>query len=357
MTAKRALGARLLGLLPARLRRGADPADGIDRVGAVAEQLSVLMSAGVSSASAWSHLAAADDDVAARRGHAQTPRCAEAAARAAREGEPVDLAILRELPSEARTQAASTGRALGAVRQVRTDGGDEGWAMLAAAWAVAADSGAPLAGCLRELAGAMRDEAQSRREIATALAGPRASARMVTALPLVAICFGALLGFDTAAVLLGTPIGYVCLGLGLLLLWGGHRWNAALARRAAAGAAGSALELDLLAIAMAGGVSLDRARAGVAAALDRAAIERSVGAEVDRVVVLAAAAGAPLAELLRAEAFRRRRIERAAAAARAAALGVRLMLPLGACVLPAFVLLGVAPLIISVVTGTFGAPA
>jgi tight adherence protein B len=30
------------------------------------------------------------------------------------------------------------------------------------------------------------------------------------------------------------------------------------------------------------------------------------------------------------------------------------MLPLGLCVLPAFVLLGVAPLMISVVTGTLG---
>ena len=33
------------------------------------------------------------------------------------------------------------------------------------------------------------------------------------------------------------------------------------------------------------------------------------------------------------------------------------MLPLGACVLPAFVLLGVVPLLISVVTGTLGGAA
>jgi tight adherence protein B len=32
------------------------------------------------------------------------------------------------------------------------------------------------------------------------------------------------------------------------------------------------------------------------------------------------------------------------------------MIPLGCCVLPAFVLLGVAPLLISVVTGTLGGP-
>ena len=64
-----------------------------------------------------------------------------------------------------------------------------------------------------------------------------------------------------------------------------------------------------------------------------------------------------MADLLRAEAARRRRTARADGAARAAALGVRLMLPLGVCVLPAFVLLGVVPLIVSVVTGTLGGAA
>ena len=69
---------------------------------------------------------------------------------------------------------------------------------------------------------------------------------------------------------------------------------------------------------------------------------------------LSARAGAPVAELLKAEAFRVRRAARADGTARAAALGVRLMLPLGVCVLPAFVLLGVAPLMISVISGTLG---
>ena len=72
---------------------------------------------------------------------------------------------------------------------------------------------------------------------------------------------------------------------------------------------------------------------------------------------LAARAGAPVAELLRAEAARLRRVARADG--RRACRGPRRapMLPLGACVLPAFVLLGVAPLLISVVTGTLGGAA
>ena len=87
------------------------------------------------------------------------------------------------------------------------------------------------------------------------------------------------------------------------------------------------------------------------------ATDRALGGEchVDAVIAVAARAGAPVAELLRAEAARRRRTARADGTAKAAALGVRLMLPLGVCVLPAFVLLGVVPLIVSVVTGTLGA--
>ncbi|MBH0110832.1 hypothetical protein I6E81_11695 [Salinibacterium sp. NG22] len=42
----------------------------------------------------------------------------------------------------------------------------------------------------------------------------------------------------------------------------------------------------------------------------------------------------------------------AAARAGAAALSVRLMLPLGLCVLPAFMVLGVLPLMVAVISST-----
>jgi tight adherence protein B len=307
---------------------GADEEATIERAAAVAEQLATLLSAGVGVAAAWSHLAPAlgsgpgpDPD-----GRAEADPIATAAA-AAREGLPVHEALRR---------GASTGP----------------WRALAAAWEVAAACGAPLAGSLRGLAAALRDEAQLRREVRTALAGPNASARLVAWLPAIAVGFGLVLGFDTLGVLLGSPLGFGCLLAGLALLWAGRRWNRALAARAARGRTDAGLEHELLAIALTGGVSLDRARALVETALPDPDGDRS-GLEIDRIVGLAAAAGAPVAELLRAEAFRLRRAERAHGVARAAALGVRLMIPLGVCVLPAFVLLGVAPLVISVVSGTF----
>jgi tight adherence protein B len=74
---------------------------------------------------------------------------------------------------------------------------------------------------------------------------------------------------------------------------------------------------------------------------------------VERVLELSARAGVPAGGLLRGEADRRRREERSAGQAAAASLAVRLMLPLGLCVLPSFMLLGVAPVVLVIVSSTF----
>ncbi|TYL52627.1 type II secretion system F family protein [Agromyces mariniharenae] len=318
-------------------RRKPDPAAELDAVAAIAERLAVLLSAGVPATVAWSHVdvgpageggARVDDgDVAVLR----------AAAAAAADGESIAAAIASARAAAPRTSAR--------------------WAILGAAWEVAVESGAPLASGLRELAGALRDEAQLRREVGTALAGPVSSARLVLALPLIAVVFGAAFGFDTVAVLFGNPLGVACVVGGVLLLWAGRRWSRALVARATSHEAERGLELELVAMAMSGGAAVERARAIVRGALASLGGTASVADDVDVVIAVAARAGAPVADLLRAEAARRRRAARADGAARAAALGVRLMLPLGVCVLPAFVLLGVVPLIVSVVTGTLGGAA
>jgi len=335
VTAARRLRARLASWR----RRRPDAVAELDAVAAIAERLAVLLSAGVPATVAWSHV-----DVApvAGRGARELDRDEDAAvlravAAAAADGESVQAAIA----------AARAGAARTSVR----------WALLGAAWEVAVESGAPLASGLRELAGALRDEAQLRREVGSALAGPVTSARLVLALPLIAVVFGAAFGFDTVAVLFGNPVGIACVVLGGGLLWAGRRWSRRLVATATSSEAERGLELELVAMAMSGGASVERARAIVRDALAPVGTTESDASDVDGVIAVAARAGAPVAELLRAEAARRRRTARADGAARAAALGVRLMLPLGACVLPAFVLLGVVPLIVSVVTGTLGGAA
>ena len=63
--------------------------------------------------------------------------------------------------------------------------------------------------------------------------------------------------------------------------------------------------------------------------------------------------GVPAVVLLRSEADGRRRAARVRSRpARAAELETRLLLPLGLCVLPAFVLLGVVPIALAIVSST-----
>ena len=79
---------------------------------------------------------------------------------------------------------------------------------------------------------------------------------------------------------------------------------------------------------------------------------RSSGAQASQILVLrdtlafAALTGAPSAALLYAQAARLRRERNRAAEQRAAALGVKLVVPLGLCSLPAFVCLGVVPVLL-----------
>ncbi|MGD8168307.1 hypothetical protein ACEXOS_013875 [Herbiconiux sp. P16] len=108
-----------------------------------------------------------------------------------------------------------------------------------------------------------------------------------------------------------------------------------------------------MAVAVAGGGSLPRARRLVGETMARFGLDAGGDSSaVDSVLALAARSGAPPGELLRHEAARVRRDAVSRATERAAALGTWLMLPLGVCVLPAFMLLAVAPVLIGVLTST-----
>jgi pilus assembly protein TadC len=75
-----------------------------------------------------------------------------------------------------------------------------------------------------------------------------------------------------------------------------------------------------------------------------------------RALELATAAGAPVVVLLQEAADAQRRELQRHAAVAAARLGVRTVLPVGLCALPAFVLLGVAPVVLGLGGALLGAP-
>ena len=230
--------------------------------------------------------------------------------------------------------------------------GSDAWRGVAAAWRVATDSGTPLAGALRDYARSLRALAAVEREITSALAGPKATARMVMLLPVVGVLFGMLLGFNTLGVLFTTVPGIGCLVVGGGLLGAAALWNRRLVRSAQPGELTPGLRSELVAIALGGGGSVEAAVASVDSALDRYGL--SSRDDVDGVIALSVRAGVPAAELLRSEAEESRRASAAVATQKASVLAVTLMLPLGLCILPAFMVLGVVPLLIAVVSSTVG---
>jgi tight adherence protein B len=110
--------------------------------------------------------------------------------------------------------------------------------------------------------------------------------------------------------------------------------------------------LDAWAVALAGGGSWTSAASAVR---DVVAERPSRPGEAERLretLDLARRAGVPAAALLRAAADDVRDDVAADALAAAERLGVRLVLPLGTCVLPAFVLVGVVPVVVGILSST-----
>jgi tight adherence protein B len=97
--------------------------------------------------------------------------------------------------------------------------------------------GAPLAEVLQRSAEGLTEAGHARAARAVALAGPRATARLLGWLPVLGLVLGAGIGADPVRVLLGGGIGSACLLGGVALMVAGRRWVVAL--EGAAGAAGT----------------------------------------------------------------------------------------------------------------------
>jgi tight adherence protein B len=102
----------------------------------------------------------------------------------------------------------------------------------AAAWHVAEVSGASLATTVDSIVASGRAQEAQRLSVAAALAGPRATTRLLALLPVGGLLLGSVLGADPVSLLLRTPGGLTCLAAGLILQIVGLRWSAALVRAA-----------------------------------------------------------------------------------------------------------------------------
>ena len=201
------------------LRRTRGP-DGPAEVAALVAELAVLLRAGLAPAPAWRQLAGSRQ-LADSRQVTGSPVAAAAAAAAGA------AATGRDVAQALRAVAAEPGTGQDVAR---------GLTGLAAAWQVAQRSGAPTAEVLQRLAEVLRADGDAADARDAALAAPRATARVLVALPVAGLLLGTLVGTDPVGVLLGTPAGRVSAVAGAVCTLSGWWWTRRLLASAQVGA-------------------------------------------------------------------------------------------------------------------------
>ncbi|SDF58990.1 type II secretion system F family protein [Klenkia brasiliensis] len=104
---------------------------------------------------------------------------------------------------------------------------------IATARAVSVRTGCSLAAAVGAAEDDLRARARTREELAVALAGPRASGRVLAGLPVIGLLMGAGIGADPWTVLTTTPVGTALLVAGCGLEAAGLAWTRRLTERAA----------------------------------------------------------------------------------------------------------------------------
>lgn len=107
------------------------------------------------------------------------------------------------------------------------------WVELAACLEIAELSGCPLADLLTRFAAQLEAEEDAEAARQTALAGPKATVRLLSWLPVFGLVLGMALGVDPLGTLLGNPWGIATFLAGLALTVGGRLWSSRLVASAA----------------------------------------------------------------------------------------------------------------------------
>lgn len=107
------------------------------------------------------------------------------------------------------------------------------WLEIAACLEVCEASGAPVGAVLNRLATTMEADFDAAALRETALAGPRATVRLLGWLPFVGLGLGMAMGVDPLAILFGSPAGWTVLAAGITFTVVGRMWSAALISQAA----------------------------------------------------------------------------------------------------------------------------
>jgi tight adherence protein B len=213
-------------------------------------------------------------------------------------------------------------------------------------WIVATDSGGGLAKGLDRLASVFGQQNHQLAELKIAFASPKATANLILVLPLVAVFFSELLGLSALAASVGTSLGAVSVGVGLILLIVARVSSLRMLEAAKPRELDPGAFLDAISIALSAGLNPKSA-----AAMARSRFSQTLLEEVSseqwlifwEAVKASEQSGIALTGLLaaRADSLRYRMWNNHRAVI--SKLQIKLMIPLGLAALPAFVLLAVVP--------------
>ncbi len=232
-----------------------------------------------------------------------------------------------------------------------------------------ADLGLPLAQTLSDMAERIDQRAEVERELESAFAAPRATARLMLWLPLLSLAVAQLAGLGPFQTLARNGLAQASVGAGTLLLAAGWFAMRHMIAKRQPNRADEGELLDLFADTLLSGLSTNDCFELAAAHLDEVRASVSLGSregaasteaadrdrlrqfgEARRLMDFAFANGVRLRSLLLATASAQRAQSRAAQREAIERLSVQLMIPLGLVVLPAFVLIGVLPVAIGMLT-------
>jgi tight adherence protein B len=143
---------------------------------------------------------------------------------------PLRAALTPLAPVAADGDAGELAAALRAV--AARDRGLAGLARFASCWQVAVTSGASLAPAVDRVADALHDQIELSQALDASLAAPRATVRLLAALPVVGLALGGVLGARPLKFLLGAPAGLCCLVAAIGFDVAGVLWGRRIAHRA-----------------------------------------------------------------------------------------------------------------------------
>lgn len=222
-------------------------------------------------------------------------------------------------------------------------------------WSLAQQLGGPVVLALNRIIEVFERSDKNAKEVELAFAGPQSTSKLVMGLPVVALVLAQLTGMNPFGAIIGSLLGLlsVCLGAGLLVT--GHYWTKRLLAKALPEGLDPGAYLDCVLIGLQAGLPLGSARATAANNYQNVfTVEVSTQdvAVLDEAAELSRTTGAALTQIILSSADRLREELRFQISNRIARLSVKLMIPLGVAVLPAFILLSIVPIAISLLSNS-----